>query len=317
MSSRDLNLLHPSTRAKALKLMAACGEKGLNVLLYDTRRTRAEQNRLFAQGRTAPGRIVTNASGDSMLSMHMWSIAVDFCKNVRGQEFSDAGFFTQVGELAESFGLEWGGRWRSFPDRPHLQDSAFISGSQSPRPLINQFGTPERFFASWPIGAGAANPIVPKPPATLIPSPPKPPANTSLPVLRRGSRGAAVRDLQSRLGGLAADGVFGPATEARVREYQRANRLIVDGIVGPQTWNALRGADSFAPAIPATVRRGSKGETVRQLQQRLNAQGANPRLAEDGVFGPLTDAAVRAFQRHGGLTADGVAGPLTWGKLLS
>jgi len=244
MSSRDLNLLHPNTRAKVLKLMAECEKRGLKVLFYDTRRTRAEQNRLFAQGRTAPGQIVTNASGDSMLSMHMWSIAVDFCKNIRGQEFSDAAFFTQVGALAETCGLEWGGRWKSFPDRPHLQDSAFVSGSQSPRPLINQFGTPERFFASWPIAAGATNPIAPKPPATLIPSPApanRPAASGARPVLRRGSRGDAVRDLQRRLGGLAIDGIFGPLTEARVREYQSANRLIVDGIAGPQTWGRLLG----------------------------------------------------------------------------
>ena len=61
------------------------------------------------------------------------------------------------------------------------------------------------------------------------------------PLLRRGSRGAAVRTLQQRLGGLVVDGIFGPRTEARVRAFQQRNRLVVDGIVGPRTWAALTG----------------------------------------------------------------------------
>ena len=59
------------------------------------------------------------------------------------------------------------------------------------------------------------------------------------PLLRRGSRGAAVRTLQQRLGGLVVDGIFGPRTEARVRAFQQRHRLVVDGIVGPRTWAAL------------------------------------------------------------------------------
>lgn len=59
------------------------------------------------------------------------------------------------------------------------------------------------------------------------------------PTLRRGSRGDHVRHLQRRLGGLKVDGIFGPATEAKVRAFQRSRRLVVDGIVGPKTWAAL------------------------------------------------------------------------------
>lgn len=78
--------------------------------------------------------------------------------------------------------------------------------------------------------------------------PPKPAAGR--PMLRRGSAGSAVRDLQARLaaaypayrhehGGLAVDGDFGPTTEAWVREFQGRAGLGVDGIVGPATWKAL------------------------------------------------------------------------------
>jgi hypothetical protein len=60
-----------------------------------------------------------------------------------------------------------------------------------------------------------------------------------------------------------------------------------------------------------TMRRGSRGDNVRALQTMLNARGANPPLAVDGRFGPLTDAAVRNHQRQNGQRADGVVGPRT------
>lgn len=56
--------------------------------------------------------------------------------------------------------------------------------------------------------------------------------------LRRGSRGDAVKTVQARVGGVP-DGVFGPATEAAVREFQRAAALRADGIVGPKTWEKI------------------------------------------------------------------------------
>jgi N-acetylmuramoyl-L-alanine amidase len=70
------------------------------------------------------------------------------------------------------------------------------------------------------------------------PTPPPPPGGAR-PVLRRGSTGPAVRELQGLLGGLNVDGIFGPLTEGRVREFQRAERINVDGIVGPITWGRL------------------------------------------------------------------------------
>ena len=70
-------------------------------------------------------------------------------------------------------------------------------------------------------------------------------ADKTDPTLKEGSKGVAVRGLQRRLieAGyeLEIDGRFGPATEAAVKAYQEANGLDADGIVGPKTWDALRG----------------------------------------------------------------------------
>jgi N-acetylmuramoyl-L-alanine amidase len=57
-------------------------------------------------------------------------------------------------------------------------------------------------------------------------------------LLRKGSRGARVRELQKILG-LNADGIFGPATELKVKEFQKNNGLGADGLVGPKTWEVL------------------------------------------------------------------------------
>ena len=58
------------------------------------------------------------------------------------------------------------------------------------------------------------------------------------PVLRRGSTGSEVAEVQAQLGA-TVDGVFGPNTEARVKEFQLQSGLTADGIVGPATWAAL------------------------------------------------------------------------------
>lgn len=141
-------------------------------------------------------------------------------------------------------------------------------------------------------------------------------STSSTPTLRRGDRGDAVKDLQRRLGGLTVDGSFGPATEAKVKEFQRSKGLVVDGIVGAKTWAALKaptggvasGGSSTTTSEPK-LRRGDRGEAVKTLQKLLGG------LTVDGSFGPATDSKVRAFQKAKGLVVDGVVGPKTWAAL--
>ena len=74
------------------------------------------------------------------------------------------------------------------------------------------------------------------------------------------------------------------------------------------------------PSPRPTLRRGSRGASVADLQRRLDAwlrARTGGRVAVDSMFGSLTDAAVRAFQQASGLAADGIVGPLTWAALLT
>ena len=58
-------------------------------------------------------------------------------------------------------------------------------------------------------------------------------------ILKKGSTGTAVKNLQKALGGLDVDGIFGAKTEARVKAFQKKNKLTVDGIVGKNTAHKL------------------------------------------------------------------------------
>lgn len=144
--SRDRSLLHPVVRAAVERLEAECARQELKLLITDCTRTRAEQQALYAKGRTAPGGIVTNVQYPS--SAHNWGVAVDFCQNIRGQEYSDAAFFRNVATIAKGMGFTWGGDWTSFKDMPHLEWAEFMPGSSTSW-LRKTYGDPESFRATW------------------------------------------------------------------------------------------------------------------------------------------------------------------------
>lgn len=138
---------------------------------------------------------------------------------------------------------------------------------------------------------------------------------TACGLLLRGSAGPCVTQLQKLLNSkgasLTVDGIFGSATESAVRSFQSSHGLVVDGIVGPRTKAALYGTSSGLDLRSdcGLLQQGSTGACVSLLQRMLNSHGAN--LAVDGIFGPLTDSAVRSFQSSSGLTVDGIVGPNT------
>jgi peptidoglycan L-alanyl-D-glutamate endopeptidase CwlK len=144
--ARDIKQLHPRLQAKVEELKALCEKEGLNIGIGECFRSVAEQDKLYAQGRTTPGSIVTNAKGSTYSSQHQWGIAFDFFKNVKGHEYDDIAFFNKVGALAKSIGLAWGGDWKNPVDKPHLYLGDW--GSTTTK-LKNQYGTFEKFKATW------------------------------------------------------------------------------------------------------------------------------------------------------------------------
>ena len=169
--------------------------------------------------------------------------------------------------------------------------------------------------------------------------------------LQQGDRGSAVFTLQRQLnriakdypflGKLTVDGIFGARMADTVKRFQKQFSLTADGVVGRQTWYKIsyiyvsvkdlaeltsEGETSSGTLSDGSwggtpLRQGSTGSAVEQLQFWLNTlaqyDAAIPSTAVDGVFGSRTAAAVRAFQRREGLTADGVVGRTTWSSLYN
>ena len=117
---RNLNELHPKVKELAELLLEACKKQGLNISISETYRSVERQDYLYAQGRTRPGTIVTNAKGSNMSSYHQWRLAFDVFQNIKGAEY-DKNVLARVGAIGESLGLEWGGSWSKFSDTPHFQ----------------------------------------------------------------------------------------------------------------------------------------------------------------------------------------------------
>jgi peptidoglycan hydrolase-like protein with peptidoglycan-binding domain len=135
-----------------------------------------------------------------------------------------------------------------------------------------------------------------------------------------GTTGDVVRRLQRALRrtpnlGLTINGTFDSQTETAVKEFQQGTGLVVDGIVGPLTWNALPDGGPMP-----TLQEGSTGDVVRSLQTVLTNGAAGQWVATpqgiDGDFGAHTRASVEAFQSWGGVTVDGVVGDQTWSVSL-
>lgn len=154
--SRVISDLHPELQAKIQELMVLCTKNGITIGIAECVRTVAEQNALYAKGRTAPGKIVTNCKGTDYKSMHQWGVAFDFylkCDankdgkvNSTDAYYDTTGLFAKVGKLGQSIGLEWGGSWTSIVDKPHFQLPNWGSTAKN---LIAKYGTPDKFKATW------------------------------------------------------------------------------------------------------------------------------------------------------------------------
>ncbi len=138
----------------------------------------------------------------------------------------------------------------------------------------------------------------------------------------RGDRGKEVVDIQTRLRALdyslgreGADGHFGPQTERATREFQQGRLILADGVVGENTWAELVEA-GYAEGDRLLYLRlpHMRGDDVLSMQRRLSELGFDSG-PEDGIFGPLTEAALIDLQRNAGLNVDGIVGEATLAHL--
>ena len=228
---RDLTKCHPHLQKLAKELVIVCEKQGCPIGIGECFRTVQEQNRLYDQGRTKPGPVVTNAPGSTYRSMHQWGVAFDvYRKDGKGAYNESGNYFQRVGAIGKSLGLEWGGDWKSIVDKLHFQLPDW--GSTSER-LRKEYGNIYAFQATWPE------------------------SNTST----GKTTSSGKEDPHTEVKALTADStqrewILALQIELIRQGYQPG---AVDGIFGSRT---LLGCP--------TVRKGAKGELTRWIQKRLS-----------------------------------------------
>lgn len=221
---RDITKLHPRLQTLAKKLKTECAKQGLKIEFSECLRTVAEQDALYAKGRTAPGSIVTNAKGSSYSSMHQWGVAIDFYRNDgKGAYYDNDGFFKKVGAIGKKLGLEWGGDFKSIKDNPHFQLPDWGSTTSK---LKATYGTPAKFMKIWP--STSSTTTTNKTTSTR---------KYAVATVKLGNKSSNVKLLQQNLNtvmksGLKADGNCGTKTVNAIKAFQKKYKLTVDGVYG-------------------------------------------------------------------------------------
>ncbi len=132
-TSASLSSLQPYVASLARRFLDLAAQNGINARVLVAFRSWDEQDRLYAQGRTAPGDIVTDAMGGD--SYHNWGLAFDAVPIENGQPaWDDTAAFNRLGALGQQVGLEWGGHWTTYAidlvDLPHYQYTFGLSTQQ-------------------------------------------------------------------------------------------------------------------------------------------------------------------------------------------
>ena len=121
INSRSLDDLAPPAKQRAQAFVEAAKAKGIDLLVTSTYRDNESQNALYAQGRTEPGKVVTNAKGGQ--SFHNYRCAVDVVPLVNGKPDWDGThpIWAKIGNYGKLAGLEWAGEWTRFKELAHFQ----------------------------------------------------------------------------------------------------------------------------------------------------------------------------------------------------
>lgn len=263
----NIEKLAPNTKKATLELYNFAVQNNIEILIHETIRTLEQQKINVAKG-----------ASQTMKSYHLVGQAFDFVPTSEavtdwnGYKREDIRRFI---EHAKSLGFEWGGDWTSFVDPCHMQFNYIgygtdkeLAGAYSPQQTrtiadiqakLNELGyvgsngktltvdgingdnTKYAVRAFQKLNGLAVDGIAGvNTQAVLFGDNPKRRSVVPAPTLKTGSRGDEVKLLQSLLGGLTADGIFGAKTDARLKDWQRSHGLSADGIYGIKTQAKFR-----------------------------------------------------------------------------
>lgn len=134
-----INELHPKMREQVRLFLFKCLQAGIVLRLVDGYRSHEEQAADYAQGRTKPGKVITNAKPGE--SYHNYALAFDVVPIEGGKAAYNTTKWDQIGKIGKSLGLVWGGDFRSFKDRPHFQYNVPLSQLQRLYATNNKTGS--------------------------------------------------------------------------------------------------------------------------------------------------------------------------------
>lgn len=243
--ARDIKQLHPDVQKLANKLVEECKKKGLKIKITECLRTKAEQDALYAQGRTTKGNIVTKVKYP--YSFHCWGLAFDICRNDgKGAYNTSDNFFQKVSKIGVSLGLDSGATWKTFVDLPHYQLNTY---GKTCAELVKKYGTPEKFIATWSkTTTKSVDNTTTKTDTTKLKeltdlqSAMKKYKDLPLISKNANNKHSLVKPLQKYLKKLgyytsAIDGIAGNNFDKAVKELQKKAKLSSDGNIGDGTWN--------------------------------------------------------------------------------
>ncbi len=299
-------------KANGLKVDGVCGDE--------------TQEKLANAGSTVPTVSVVTATPAATTLQPMTTPSTAVRKGSSGsdaqlvqQRLIDLGYLT--GTADGIFGSASVSALKTFQSRNGL-DSDGVAGSSTYQVLFSYIAISADYVIT------TAPTSTPAPTATATP---EPITKANVVVIRIGTTGDAVLRLQNRLTALGyynsrADGVCMADDAAAIRVFQRTNGLEVDGVAGYDTQVLLYSASAIGSDgktmagatidLTQTLRRGSTGDSVIAVQQRLIALGYLTGTA-DGIYGTDTAEAIYNFQKRNGLSRDGVAGAKTLTALFS
>lgn len=306
-----IGAVHPVIKQGAEEVIRQAYKEGIYVQFSDGYRSHASQNALYAQGRTKPGPIVTNARGGQ--SLHNFGLALDmFISNKDGTSASwPESTLRKVAQIAKGIGFEWGGDWKGFMDNPHIQMTGGLTLAQlqaGVKPKID-------LKSGGSVTKPSTKPNTPSEPKNPVTKAKKPNYTTKSIVtfLQSINQPYSYNHRKKIAGYYGIKAYQGTAVQNLIlmdklqKDYKKNDKL--------RTSKPVSKKSVKTPLPTSVLRYGDKGEDVKRLQRALNK--ANFKVGTvDGIYGVKTKDAVERFQKvHDAYNVDGVYGPRTQKRL--